>query len=860
MNKKPRVWWWVVLAMIVAGSLARGADTERRWDLEFANFFQKGTMPLFINARERDGQWIAAVGSSRHPRRGNDAVTYNKSAYYGDFSGLPIKDGKIHGRITLHMTPDPWVPRDGKSFTVLIDVHAELAGAGKLTGEYKLVSAGNEEETVKFGASGRITGAIKESPPQEHPEPVTFHCNMQDALVGADPRFSERCMILRLGLEKGRIVSAIHGRLSRIYTPYDETAFAPGESTATATRDRFTARVVVPTQTLDAEPCQYIYDIDGCVMDALVAGTYTLTVKQGGKPDVLVRSSFDGAAKPGIVQKEIPGDQLWHTQVVGYQPVAPAEHPRLLFRKSDLPALREKARTPEGRAILKRLRTTLDGADGETMTPHFSTATATHVDKNQQLPIGTYTMSHAAGYGLLYQLTGEKKYAEFGRQCFEKALAGVRNRDSRYSFRKPGGALRAGPSLGWYAVGYDLCYDGWDPATREKLGLAIAEYDEGQERGDMRALVTLEGLTLGTMPTDSNHYGLQIGGASLALLAVRGESFVDPSRIDRLLKIAEHGMIRNIVGGFGDGGFFAEGDGTGSMSSQIAYLTAIQAWKNAANKDFINVARPNVRMLTLKWIYQTVFRGGQPEFWPIRGAYGQNVWSRAGLSGCGYYAIGLGAVTEQDKAAMKWCYNRFLRDSDAQLGGPYDTVSPYPHCAVSAFVNWPVDLPEKQPETVLPHCYRDSTYGFYCWRNRWQDDKDTVITTLVNATRGYYESKADYAFYLNCGGKHDNWGTVVNGPTRYWHASPMGETSSLTISNGTCFGVDFTGASGADVLLVTTGPAEGQEVNLGTVKLTCYFPTAGNPPVVKVDGGAAVVGKQRVSLKDGHLVFGVTGR
>jgi hypothetical protein len=30
--------------------------------------------------------------------------------------------------------------------------------------------------------------------------------------------------------------------------------------------------------------------------------------------------------------------------------------------------------------------------------------------------------------------------------------------------------------------------------------------------------------------------------------------------------------------------------------------------------------------------------------------------------------------------------------------------------------------------------------------------------------------------------------------------------------------------------------------------------------VVKVDGGAAVVGKQRVSLKDGHLVFGVTGR
>ena len=76
---------------------------------------------------------------------------------------------------------------------------------------------------------------------------------------------------------------------------------------------------------------------------------------------------------------------------------------------------------------------------------------------------GVYTFSHAAGYGLLYQLTGDKKYAQFGKQCFEKALAGVRDRDDRYSFRKPGGALRAGPTLGWYAVGYDLCCDGWEP-------------------------------------------------------------------------------------------------------------------------------------------------------------------------------------------------------------------------------------------------------------------------------------------------------------------------------------------------------------------------------------------------------------
>ena len=33
----------------------------------------------------------------------------------------------------------------------------------------------------------------------------------------------------------------------------------------------------------------------------------------------------------------------------------------------------------------------------------------------------------------------------------EKAMAGTPDRDGRYGFRKPGG-----PSVSWYAVGYDL--------------------------------------------------------------------------------------------------------------------------------------------------------------------------------------------------------------------------------------------------------------------------------------------------------------------------------------------------------------------------------------------------------------------
>jgi hypothetical protein len=613
-------------------------------------------------------------------------------------------------------------------------------------------------------------------------------------------------------------------------------------------------------------PVVYNIEIDARGMGRQVVGIYKLTADVKGADKIVVEGNFDGNWSEGVNAWKVDS-RPWYSPVAGFVPVKPSEHPRLLFRKSDVEGLRKKAQTPEGKAIMARLRKTLNGGDGETMPIHFSTSAKAYEGEDGG-PLGAYTHSHVAGYGLLYQITGDRKYAELGKQCFELALTGQRDRDNRYSFRKPGGALRAGPTLGWYAVGYDLCYDGWDAETREKFGRAIAEYNEGMESKDAKANLDLETIARGTMPPGSNHFGMQVGGAALALLAITGEPFVDQKRIDAFLKVSERNMARNMTEGFGDGGFFAEGDGTGSMSSQIAFVSALQAWKNAMGRDYANVERPNARMMTLKWIYLTIIRDGNPDFWPQRGGYPKNIWSRAGVSGGGYFGMGLGVVADSQKAALKWYYDRYLLARDTAQGVPYDTISPYPHHSVCAFVNWPVDVEARNPAEVLPLCYRDTIRGFVAWRNMWRDTNDVVISVLLKPAKGYMGANPDGTLKIMGFGRRLSWG-AASGDVKHWWQDERGAASVLTTTTGSV-AVDFTGLSGAEVMLVTTGQDEGFSFAVGEgsketpgipfvgdrPKLTVKFLTAGAVPNPSVKDNVATFGKRTVTFKDGNIVLG----
>ena len=225
-------------------------------------------------------------------------------------------------------------------------------------------------------------------------------------------------------------------------------------------------------------------------------------------------------------------------------------------------------------------------------------------------------------------------------------------------------------------------------------------------------------------------------------MAIDQEPGINQEQIDTWLRVAKINTIRNASVGFGNGGVFAEGDGTGSMATYISFLSSLQAWRNVKGLDMVNNGRPNIPMMTLKWLYMTQVKesealaridgaplvGTESGFsTPFAANTKHNVWGRDGLSGSGYFAHGFGALLPEQQSAWRWFYDHSFAKIDQALGMPYDTVSIYPHLSVSSFINWPLDQEPVNPAEVLPKIYVDSEAGFIAGRSSWGKPTDFVF-------------------------------------------------------------------------------------------------------------------------------------
>ncbi len=459
------------------------------------------------------------------------------------------------------------------------------------------------------------------------------------------------------------------------------------------------------------------------------AGRYVLDLERDGTN---YAGSFEGSFNGKPVKGRVSGRQredLWPSPVAGVEPFEPGEHPRLIFRRGDLAALKRRMETPEGRAMLDRLRALLGGDDMPTV---FNRATQAYGGGTKGMPIGEgYTLWHGMGFGFLYQVTGETKYADLARRCVEKAREGVRDRDQRYSYVRPGGKLRAGSSFAAIAHAYDFCYEAWPEAYRRELAREIQDkvFAPGPIDFSERAMAEPvdTGLVFktggGQHSPLSNHYMAWNGGGGTAILGVWRDPGTDDETCRRSYRVFLQRGKRALEASYGSRGFFYEGHHCGRLNTNTGFSSFIQAMRVALGRDLVASSESGQWLLT-KWIYEIVRFDGRLNN-PQRGMYASPRFDRMGHSSGGDFSQGFGLCPEAHRPAVLWFYNHVI------CPGPekdYDALV-WPHRAVYAFVNWPLGVDERNPAEVLSRVLFDEEADYYVFRTAWEGEDDIVVTS-----------------------------------------------------------------------------------------------------------------------------------
>jgi len=569
------------------------------------------------------------------------------------------------------------------------------------------------------------------------------------------------------------------------------------------------------------------------------------------------------AAACGVCLAQGGKESPWPADVPGWVKPKPGEHPRLLFRQGDVAAMKKRAETPDGAAIVKRLRFLLDGMTGTTP-PKPATG--------GQKQVGAFTIGHAAGYGLLYQLTGDKKYADLGLGCFERMLKGERDRDTRYSFMAPNGELRSGSSWAVAALGYDLCYNGWAEADRIRVAKAFLAA-KGQQGHGLEKVVRKPKYR----PSKNHTGGIMCGAAAAAALA--GDPGTEGKDIwGQWLPDAYNNTIKMLTEGFGDRGWYSESQGPSHVSSDTGLMLWLKAAKVACGKDFIT-PRPNAQYIALRWVMEIIPQQGRAQY-PLRMAagpsYGTLEFTRCGdWSHGGQFAQGFGIVDSKYLPAMLWVYRNFVERYE-QTGGTekwfidggwlakgektHDAMTS-PWRAVMAFVNWPVGVEPKNPEGIVPKADEDKVHGYYRFRNGWKDGEDIIVTALLGwGPKDAYKPKFGPIVVWGLGGRVE-FGSFTAPSRGEFVARPDG--SGVIAAGGKSLAVDYSGTSGAPLLIAGIGIGGGSSgglVNFSTVEAggrtwTIMTLSKDKHPSAAALGDKVVVGGQTLSFDGTKIIM-----
>ncbi|MCA2684941.1 MAG: hypothetical protein IM504_18310 [Microcystis sp. M038S2] len=424
---------------------------------------------------------------------------------------------------------------------------------------------------------------------------------------------------------------------------------------------RLQVKMNIQTHPWQAEVREAIYNIEIVPYQDQLIGSYQGTL--GGRR---LQNTVNGTISP-----------LWPNPVPNHQPLQPREHPRLIFRKSELTNLREKAKTPIGQTIIAQLNNSLQQK----------------IYYDGYVPNGGY---HATGHCFLAILNQDRKSAETAWEILEKTR---KNRGRR--------VLEQSPIVAGVALAYDLCYDFWgEKRQREITGWLFSESKKLLKGGSPKDGWNGEAV--------SNWNARARGAAGLASLAILKED-VPPDPLyypSAQVEMAKRHIERYFTTAIGDRGFGTEGDLYSTEPMVIAVFPFLQGYRNSLGLDLVTGS--SAAQLIPHYLTRIVPKNGQL----LIPAYGRHQM----FVGVSLLTAGLGITDKSLIPAIKWR----LQGQEKQLFHPH-----YPHIAPFLLAAYPSNLIPENPERQLSRVLVDQQKGFYAFRNRWQNEEDFVASIYL---------------------------------------------------------------------------------------------------------------------------------
>ncbi|MFP4105096.1 MAG: hypothetical protein ACLFVU_03305 [Phycisphaerae bacterium] len=219
---------------------------------------------------------------------------------------------------------------------------------------------------------------------------------------------------------------------------------------------------------------------------------YEITLKAGD--DGVLAGTYKGLFSGTNVSGKVDvRTQSWPEEIAAGPEVSPGEHPRIVFRKEQIPEMRKRAQSGFGKQVVEEIKRRVGGGAG--------------------------SPDAAIGSGFLYAITGEKKYAR-------QVVKPIRQKLKRGGGGHAHDGARQMQDIG---IAFDLAYDGIDPKTRQELIDEIAP--------QAAALGTM-GLANNSFSPNSNWSAIAFGGGGTGCLALWKETgrfaLRHPEKVDRV--------------------------------------------------------------------------------------------------------------------------------------------------------------------------------------------------------------------------------------------------------------------------------------------------------------------------------------